>query len=65
MLAKKIHAAKLIDFSDETLVLHPALEQLCALREKMHELLGNIDEFDRYVVDYFFEGLANDQDHSS
>lgn len=58
MLAKKIHAAGLINFEDEELDLHLAIN---LLREMQPEILGkmkDLDSFDRYVLDYFFDGIA-------
>lgn len=58
MLAKKIHAAGLINFEDEELDLHLAIN---LLREMQSEILGkmkDLDSFDRYVLDYFFDGIA-------
>lgn len=58
MLAKKIHAAGLINFEDEELDLHLAIN---LLREMQPEILGkmkDLDSFDRYVLDYFFDGIT-------
>lgn len=56
MLAKKIHASKLINLEDENLDLHSAIKQLRELKQKILEKLEE-DNFDRYVLDYFFEGV--------
>lgn len=61
MLAKKIHASGLVNFEDEKLDLHSAIN---LLREIQPEILGKVeglDSFDRYVLDYFFDGIALQQ----
>lgn len=58
MLAKRIHASGLVNFEDEELDLHSAIDRL---RELKHEILTGIeglDDFDTYVLDYFFDGIA-------
>lgn len=56
MLAKQIHASGLINFENEGLDLHSAIN---LLREMKPAILGieGLDDFDRYVLDYFFEGI--------
>lgn len=56
MLAKKLQEAKMIDFSGE-LKLHEALQQLRILRPRIQNELPNLHHFDRYVLDYFYEGI--------
>lgn len=61
MLTKKIHASGLVDFEDEKLDLHSAIN---LLRELKPEILGKVeglDSFDKYVLDYFFDGIALQQ----
>lgn len=58
MLAKQIHAAGLVDFEDESLSLHEALDILNEKRNAITGALETRDPFDRYVLDYFFEGIA-------
>lgn len=60
MLAKKLHQAKLIDFSGD-LKLHEALQQLRTLRPRIQNELQELHEFDRYVLDYFYEGIEVQQ----
>jgi len=64
MLAKKIHASGLVNFEDEKLDLHSAIN---LLREIQTDILGKVeglDSFDRYVLDYFFDGIALQQPNS-
>jgi len=58
MLSKQIHSAGLIDFEDETLTLHRALDVLNKKRHEITNTLEALDPFDRYVLDYFFEGIS-------
>lgn len=58
MLAKKIHASGLVDFEDEKLDLHSAINLLRELQPNIIERLEGLDSFDRYVLNYFFDGIA-------
>jgi len=61
MLAKKIHASGLLDFEDEKLDLHSAINVLRRIQSEVHEKVKDLDSFDRYVLDYFFDGIALQQ----
>lgn len=58
MLAKKIHASGLLNFEDEKLDLHSAIDRLRGLKSEIFSNLEGLSDFDRYVLDYFFEGIA-------
>lgn len=58
MLAKKIHASGLVDFEDEKLDLHSAINLLRTIQTEIHGKVEGLDSFDRYVLDYFFDGIA-------
>lgn len=58
MLAKKMHAAGLVDFEDQNLSLHTALDMLNMVQSEIPEKVEDLDAFDRYVLDYFFEGIT-------
>lgn len=58
MLVKKIHASGLIDFEDEGLELHPTLDQLRGLAFDIYEKVNGLDNFDRYVLEYFLDGIS-------
>lgn len=58
MISKKIHSTGLINFQDEDLKLHDAIDKLNAIREEIPEKAKDLDSFDRYVLDYFFEGIS-------
>ncbi|RFC35020.1 MAG: DEAD/DEAH box helicase [Candidatus Nitrotoga sp. SPKER] len=61
MLAKKIHTSGLVNFEDENLDLHSAIELLRKIKPKIQAKVEGLDAFDRYVLDYFFEGIAIQQ----
>ncbi len=58
MLAKRIHACGLINFEDEKLDLHSAIALLRELKPEILAKTEGLDNFDRYVLDYFYEGIA-------
>lgn len=61
MLAKRIHAAGLVNFEDEELDLHSAINRLRGLKREIFSDIEGLHDFDRYVLDYFFEGIAVQQ----
>ncbi|MBX3615601.1 DEAD/DEAH box helicase [Nitrosomonas sp.] len=58
MLAKRITASGLINFEDEKLDLHSAIKLLRELKPEIFAKTEGLDDFDRYVLDYFYEGIA-------
>lgn len=58
MLAKKFHAAGVLDFEDEGLTLHAALETLAKTPADTLAAVAELDRFDRYVLDYFLYGIT-------
>jgi len=58
MLAKRIHACGLINFEDEKLDLHSAIKLLRDLKPEILAKTEGIDGFDRYVLEYFYEGIT-------
>lgn len=61
MLARKIHSAEFIDFEDEGLTLHSALERLSVLKPAILARSDLFGDFDRYVLNHFFEGIPEAQ----
>lgn len=58
MLAKRIHASGLINFEDENLDLHSAIDRMRELKSEIFAKIEALGDFDGYVLDYFFEGIA-------
>lgn len=58
MLAKRLHASGLVNFEDEDLDLHSAIDRLRELQSEISTNIGQLHVFDRYVLDYFFDGIA-------
>ncbi|OHE08976.1 MAG: hypothetical protein A2513_03085 [Sulfurimonas sp. RIFOXYD12_FULL_33_39] len=60
MLSKKIHIAKVINFEDETLNIHSAINIFNKLSiEYIKSKVVTFDEFDLYILDYFYDGISN------
>ena len=58
MLSKKIHASGLIDLESDT-PIDSILDNFRACgREKLRKEVAGLNEFDNYVLDYFYEGIA-------
>jgi hypothetical protein len=58
MVCRKIHDAGLINFTDQDLTLHKAIDQLrdVSLRGVLRRVPA-LHEFDRYLLNHFFEGI--------
>lgn len=62
MISKKIHNARLLNFTGERLDIHLALEKLNAIgQEEINKIEGLLD-FDEYIIDYFFDGIRTTQE---
>lgn len=58
MISKKIHESKVIDFYDSELTIHNVVEKLNEIgKELTIERTNNLDEFDKYILNYFFDGI--------
>lgn len=58
MISKKIHESNVIDFYNNELTIHNVVEKFNAIgKEETIERTKNLDEFDKYILDYFFEGI--------
>lgn len=58
MLSKKIHIAKVIDFEDEKLNIHSAIDKFNKFGiEYIKNKVATFDEFDLYILDYFYDGI--------
>jgi len=59
MISKKLHESKVIDFYDKELTIHSVIEQFNKIGKEMTiERTSNLDEFDKYILDYFFDGIT-------
>lgn len=61
MIAKRIHASGLINFEDEKLDLHSAIELFREIRPAISSAVEGLVPFDQYVLDYFYDGIAKPQ----
>jgi hypothetical protein len=58
MISKKIHESKIIDFYDSELTIHKVVEKFNEIgKETTIERINNLDEFDKYILNYFFDGI--------
>jgi hypothetical protein len=58
MITKKIHAASMIDFVAGDIDLHGTLDLFKEIgMEKLIESIPNLDEFDKYIIEYFYSGI--------
>ncbi len=57
MITKKIHHAKLINFIDQELNIHKAIELFKAIGKPEIIKRVELDEFDKYILKYFFDGI--------
>ena len=57
MISKKIHHAKIIDLTSRDLTIHDAINLFNEIGLEKIEKNVNLDWFDKYILDYFFEGI--------
>ena len=58
MISKKIHNSKVINFYSKELTIHSVVEQLNEIgKESTIEKTKGLDEFDKYILNYFFDGI--------
>ena len=58
MISKKLHESNVIDFYNNELTIHSVVEQLNEIGKEMTiERTNNLDEFDKYILNYFFDGI--------
>lgn len=58
MISKKLHESNVIDFYNKELTIHSVVEQLNEIGKEMTiERTNNLDEFDKYILNYFFDGI--------
>lgn len=58
MISKKLHESEVINFFDSELTIHIAISQLNEIgKETTIERTKDLDNFDKYILDYFFDGI--------
>jgi hypothetical protein len=57
MISKKIFNARLINFYDVDLTIHSAIEQFNYLGIDEVLKIRDLDDFDKYIITYFFDGI--------
>jgi len=62
MLSKKIHNAGIINFTDEEINIHLIIDKFNELGiDYIKDKVTTFDEFDLYILDYFFDGISDVQ----
>lgn len=58
MISKKLHESEVINFYDSELTIHSVISQLNEIgKETTIERTKYLDNFDKYILDYFFDGI--------
>lgn len=58
MISKKLHESKVIDFYNSELTIHNVVEKFKEIGIEMTiQKTKNLNEFDKYILNYFFEGI--------
>lgn len=58
MVSRRLQEAQLINFEDHELTLHKAIELLDGIGiERTRSAVAGLDEFDLYLLEYFFDGI--------
>lgn len=58
MISKKINSAGVINLEDRAVEVHEVIDRFRAIgREALTRSVGDLDEFDLYVLHYFYEGI--------
>lgn len=61
MIAKKLHAARVINFLDENLDLHSAVKKFQELGQETVCSTPGLDDFDKYILKFFYDGITLDR----
>lgn len=59
MISKKIHNVGVIDFEDPKLTLRDAILKLKEIGERLIIEKSKIDDFEQYILHYFFDGISS------
>lgn len=61
MISKKIQESKLINFFDNNLTIHQTIEIFNELGIEIIKEKVELDEFDKYILDYFYDGIKTNE----
>lgn len=61
MISRKLHQNGIINFLDEELNIHNVIEIFHEIGKEKIKSFGFIDSFDKYIVEYFYDGITTDQ----
>jgi hypothetical protein len=61
MISRKLHQNGIIDFLDENLNIHNAIEKFHIIGNENIKSFEFIDKFDEYIIDYFYDGITINQ----
>ncbi|MGE4346869.1 MAG: DEAD/DEAH box helicase [Flavobacteriaceae bacterium] len=61
MISKKIQESKLINFYDSNLTIHKTIEIFNELGIETIKEKVNLDEFDKYILNYFYDGIKTNK----
>jgi hypothetical protein len=60
MISKKIQLSGLINIEDNDIDLHSIIDNFNELTyEKVIQQVEDLDNFDKYILEYFFDGIKN------
>lgn len=58
MISRKLHENRLIDFLDEELTIHNAIEKFHQIGKDNLLTKQFLDDFDKYIIEYFYDGIT-------
>lgn len=58
MISRKLHDHQIINFLDEDLNIHNAIERFHLIGKVEIQMMPFIDDFDAYIIEYFFDGIT-------
>jgi hypothetical protein len=60
MITKKIHRSGIIDFTDDNLEIHDAIEKFNYFSpEELVSRVSGLHNFDKYIINYFYDGIKS------
>ncbi len=58
MISRKLHKKGIIDFFDENLTIHKAIEKFHQIGKENLLSQPFFDNFDKYIIEYFYDGIS-------